>query len=231
MSDTNQQEKDNYVNFNMLNLFKSLIHEILTKEIGVEISLEDYNNLSDEEKSSGNYFIKDAGPVNEFSQILDTLSQIESNEEQYRYVGALAIKELLANIILKTDVVDHFLSTATKLPLSANMGRVLNEKKADLITNVLSSLSSEFGTIESYNISKIGNLIYMNLRMRVTKIIPINSRFILGIPQATDNYGGFLDILSIDDTKQYLGYVHGNYIASGNNQIPIGTYQVTVLYR
>ena len=117
MSDTNQQEKDDYVNFNMLNLFmnlfKSLIHEILTKEIGVEISLEDYNNLSDEEKSSGNYFIKDAGPVNEFSQILDTLSQIESNEEAYKCVGALAIKELLANIILKTDVVDHFLSTST----------------------------------------------------------------------------------------------------------------------
>lgn len=132
MSDTNQTQKqnetqDNYVNFQMISLFRALMNEYIEKEAGLTISYEDYKKLSDEEKASGNYYIYDANSVSDFNQILDSLSQIETNTEGYKLVGALAIKALLAQTILKTNVVDNLLSTRSDLPLSANMGRVIKE--------------------------------------------------------------------------------------------------------
>lgn len=95
-------QPDNYVNYDMLSLFRALLNEYIEKEIGVSITLEDYKKLSEEDRQSGSYFIVDADNSNVID-VLDTLDAVRQNEQANKFAGALALKELLSKVPYLSD--------------------------------------------------------------------------------------------------------------------------------
>lgn len=67
----------------------------------VEISYADYNALSDAERNNGTiYYITDVEST-DTTTIIDTMEEIEANEEENKIAGALAVKEVIEHLKLK----------------------------------------------------------------------------------------------------------------------------------
>lgn len=114
------------------------IQEIEKNGFGIEITQAEYDALSEEEKNSGVYWVTDGqgGGGDGGSIELDTTLSIEGMAADAKAVGDIKISY--------TDVVDNLVSTSTKLPLSANQGRLI---KNSLGTQVTYSLSGTTLTI------------------------------------------------------------------------------------
>lgn len=100
--------------------------------VGIELTLAEYESLSEEEKNNGTYWITDAngtsGGDGDFLKPTDVVDSLESTATDLPLSANMGrqLKEEIENIDT-VEVVDNLDSTDSNKALSANMGRELKE--------------------------------------------------------------------------------------------------------
>ena len=184
------------------------IHEKSIENIGIEMTLAEYNALPEEEKNSGTYWITDLD--NDISG---------------------------GNSGSNVEVLDNLDSTDPNKALSANMGRQLKEDIDNINNNFVkkylnASFASDYASIISTNICKIiNNTMYVDLLINVIKDIP-NGGTVVGFDTGdniiTFNRRHDILIYSSDCVRYLVALKDSQFFTVNGASIPSGVYSFKV---